>query len=162
MGISFIRDLNITNIYNGFKNCSFYLQQNFLILIFLLLKKDIYTSSPDPNSTKYIELCKELLDENNTWFNDKSDYTSIFKCINTIVNNTLINIIKYVFIINYTYHIHLTLIHFLSLFKSNDKLTSEDIKEYNNAMDFLQKQDNYSSISVFEFIFTNVIFYLLL
>ena len=91
MGVIYSKELKNINVYNGLKNCIFYLQQNFLILLFILIKQN---SKEQELDNKYIHQCNELLEENSIWLNYKADITSIFISNNNIVNNTLINIVE--------------------------------------------------------------------
>jgi len=91
-----MKQIESQKIFNGFKNCIFYLQENFLILIFLMMKKvkakEIERKNLSQNN--YFELCSQLVEENSIWLNSKSNYEEIYSSNNVIVNNTLTTILE--------------------------------------------------------------------
>jgi len=86
----FLRDLQDEQVYNGFKNCQFYLSQNFLTLVYAVISK---TNKDTINNDKHASLCKKTLDENKTWLN-KSNYKKNFHNNNLTIKSILKNLVK--------------------------------------------------------------------
>jgi hypothetical protein len=92
--LTYMREMKNEQIFNAFKTCYFYLHQNFIVVMFLILSK---TPKDVLNKNELAKKCKTKVDENNIFVN-KSTYKSIFtnnnKSIHHIITNLIILIKK--------------------------------------------------------------------
>ncbi len=89
-GLAFFRDLKDEQVFNGLKNCLFYLSQNFLIILHFLISKE---NKEELQKDKFAVLCKKAINENKTWLS-KSNNKKNFQNHNAAIKNILKNIIK--------------------------------------------------------------------
>jgi hypothetical protein len=91
--LTYMREMKNEQIFNAFKTCIFYLHQNFIVVMYLILSK---TPKDVLNKNELAKKCKGKVDENNIFVN-KSTFKSIFinnnKSIHQIISN-LITLIK--------------------------------------------------------------------
>jgi hypothetical protein len=84
--ITYMRDISSEQIYNALKTCFFYLHQNFIIIMFLIIQK---TPKETLNTNDLAKKCKAKVEENNIWINKNT-----FKTILLNNNKTIYNILK--------------------------------------------------------------------
>jgi hypothetical protein len=84
--ISYMRDLSNDQVYNALKTSFFYLHQNYIIIMFLVVlrtRKDVLATN------ELAKKCKAKVDENIIWINNNT-----YKTILTNNNKTIFNILK--------------------------------------------------------------------
>jgi hypothetical protein len=80
------RDLRFEQIYNAIKTSFFYLHQNYIIIMFLIIQR---TPKEVLYNNDLAKKCKAKIDENNIWINNNT-----FKTILMNNNKTIYNLLK--------------------------------------------------------------------
>jgi hypothetical protein len=87
--MTYMRDMKDEKIYNAFKTCYFYLHQNFIVIMYLVLSK---TPKDVLIKNELAKKCKIKVEENNIFVN-KSTYKSIFVNNNKSMQHIITNLI---------------------------------------------------------------------
>jgi hypothetical protein len=85
----FMGDVTDEQMFNALKTSFFYLHQNFIIIIFLIISK---TNKEILNNNELAKKCKNKIDENSIWIN-KNTYKTILMNNNKTIFNILKNLL---------------------------------------------------------------------